>query len=71
MLIQSLLQRTLDELGIRLRKDELTMDTQPLLRLVLSQFFGKATGFVDMCMKCVPSPVEGAKAKVHILHLSK
>lgn len=61
-----LLQRTLDELGIRLRKDQLTMDTQPLLKLVLTQFFGKASGFVDMCVRCIPSPIDGARAKVII-----
>ena len=59
-----ILQRTLDELGIHLRKDQLTMDPQPLLKLVLTQFFGKASGFVDMCVNCIPSPVDGARAKV-------
>jgi len=34
----------------------------------MSQFFGKATGFVDMCAKFVPSPVDGARAKVERIY---
>lgn len=62
------LAQTLDELGIFLRKEELTMDPQPLLKLVMTQFFGKATGFVDMCVKFVPSPVDGARAKIERIY---
>lgn len=58
------LQKTLDELGIRLKKDQLNLDTKPLLKLILGQFFGDATGFVDMCVQHIPSPVEAAPSKV-------
>jgi len=62
------LAQTLDELGIHLRKDELTMDPQPLLKIVMTQFFGKATGFVDMCVKFIPSPADGARAKIERIY---
>jgi U5 small nuclear ribonucleoprotein component len=58
------LQKTLDELGIHLKKDQLNLDSKPLLKLVLSQFFGNATGFVDMCVQHIPSPIAAAPAKV-------
>eukprot|EP01114_Cavostelium_apophysatum_P008768 TRINITY_DN2152_c0_g1_i2.p1 TRINITY_DN2152_c0_g1~~TRINITY_DN2152_c0_g1_i2.p1 ORF type:complete len:970 (-),score=294.30 TRINITY_DN2152_c0_g1_i2:64-2973(-) len=58
------LKVTLEELGIHLRKDELNLDAKPLLKLVLSHFFGKCNGFVDMCVKHVPSPVAAAQAKI-------
>lgn len=40
------------------------MDVRPLLRLVLGQFFGPATGFVDMVVDHIPDPTAGAKLKV-------
>jgi len=38
------LPRVCDELGIHLTKDESKMNIRPLLRLVLSRFFGSFTG---------------------------
>lgn len=61
---QPTLQRTLEELGISIKREAYTLDPKPLLKLVLSQFFGKSQGFTDMIVKNVPSPVEGAKKKV-------
>src|SRR5262249_52041007 len=62
---QPTLQRTLDELGIHLKHSDYKMNTKPLLKLVFGQFFGgKASGFVDMCVAHIPSPVAGAKLKV-------
>lgn len=58
------MERTLVELGIRLKKNQLLMDSKPLLKVVLSSFFGQATGFVDMIAQHIPSPVVGAKQKV-------
>lgn len=58
------LKQTLTTLGIHLKPFIFKMDVRPLLRLVLSQFFGPATGFVDMIVQHVPDPVEGAKVKV-------
>lgn len=58
------LKETLGGLGIVLKNSAYKMDVRPLLRLVLNQFFGSATGFVDMLADHVPSPVQGAKNKV-------
>lgn len=58
------LKETLASLGIVLKASAYKMDVRPLLRLVCSQFFGPATGFVDMVVEHVPNPVEGARAKV-------
>lgn len=40
------------------------MDTLPLLKLVLGEFFGKATAFVDMIAEHIPSPIAAARTKV-------
>lgn len=58
------LKTTLGSLNIYLKPALYKMDVRPLLRHVLGQFFGPATGFVDMLVDHVPSPVEGAKVKV-------
>jgi len=52
------LTRTLRELGVRVKKDELYMDSKPLLRVVLSRFFGSASGLVDVVVQHIPSPVQ-------------
>lgn len=61
------LKKTLGSLGIVLKPVMYKMDVRPLLRLVLDQFFGPATGFVDMLVDHVPNPIEGAKLKVRLL----
>jgi U5 small nuclear ribonucleoprotein component len=50
-----------------LKKDQLLLDTKPLLKLVLSEFFGDSSGFVEMCLKHIPNPKEGAEKKACIL----
>ncbi|CAI6278594.1 unnamed protein product [Periconia digitata] len=55
------LKDTLDQLGIRLKPSEYKTDAKELMRLVCQQYFGPSTGFVDMLVKHVPSPTEGAK----------
>uniref|UniRef100_K3WMC9 Tr-type G domain-containing protein n=1 Tax=Globisporangium ultimum (strain ATCC 200006 / CBS 805.95 / DAOM BR144) TaxID=431595 RepID=K3WMC9_GLOUD len=63
------LAQSLRSLGIRLRKEELNLNPRPLLKLVLAQFVGNAaTGFVDMVVRHVPSPLETAKTKVAELY---
>ncbi|KAF2756719.1 putative U5 snRNP component [Pseudovirgaria hyperparasitica] len=47
--------------GIYLKPNELKRDAKDLLRLACAQFFGPATGFVDMIVNHVPSPVDGAR----------
>jgi 116 kDa U5 small nuclear ribonucleoprotein component len=71
------LQKHLEaSLGIRFHHDELCIDPQPLLRLVLRRWMGEpcsilhsgASGFVDMCVQHVPSPVENARHKVRNIY---
>jgi U5 small nuclear ribonucleoprotein component len=49
------------ELGIRLTKEESKMNVRPLLRLICSRFLGNFTGFTDMCVDHIPSPLENSK----------
>ena len=58
------LRATLEELGIQLKPSHYKLNTRPLLRLVLEQFFGDASGFVSMIQTHVPSPASGAPTKV-------
>lgn len=58
------LQYTLKTLGISLKPGAYKLDVKPLLKIVLGQFFGDATGFVDMCAQHIPTPLEGAQRKV-------
>ena len=58
------LKKTLVELGISLKPSQLKSNAKDLLRLVCEQFFGPASGFVDMVVQHVPSSVEGAKQKL-------
>lgn len=61
------LDATLAELGQPpLKAAEKLYNTKPLLKLVCSRLFGKATGFVDMCIKHVPSPVDAAAKRARI-----
>jgi U5 small nuclear ribonucleoprotein component len=63
------LKETLAELDIQLKAVMYKMDVRPLLKAVLDQFFGPATGLVDMMVQNIPSPVEGASRKVRCLPL--
>ncbi|KAI9842376.1 MAG: hypothetical protein M1837_007296 [Sclerophora amabilis] len=54
------LKETLATLGISLKPSQYKTDAKVLLRLVCEQFFGPNTGFVDMVISHIPSPVEGA-----------
>ena len=58
------LTRLLAELRVSLSKKQLQMDAEPLLKLVMRQFFRGHGGFVDALTQMVPSPVAGAAAKV-------
>ncbi|KAJ5753856.1 uncharacterized protein N7511_008009 [Penicillium nucicola] len=55
------LKKTLASVGVTLKPSQLKSDAKELLNLVCGQFFGPATGFVDMVVQHVPSPVEGAQ----------
>ncbi|KAI9890835.1 MAG: hypothetical protein M1814_003619 [Vezdaea aestivalis] len=54
------LAQTLSSLGIQLKPSQLRSDARDLLQLVCAQFFGPATGLVDMVVQHIPSPLEGA-----------
>lgn len=56
----------MDELGIILKRDEYNLNVKPLLKIVLSRFFGNSTGFTDMCVQFIPSPKQNAPKKVKI-----
>ncbi|XP_047538547.1 116 kDa U5 small nuclear ribonucleoprotein component isoform X2 [Vanessa atalanta] len=62
--VDDTLPAVLDELGIKLTKLESKLNVRPLLRLVCSRFFGDFCGFVDMCVRHVPSPLGAAPRKV-------
>lgn len=55
---------SMKRLGIILKHREAHMDAKPLLRTVLSRFFGYPRGFVDMVVQHVPSPIEAAAVKI-------
>ena len=50
--------------GVYLSKEEMKLNICPLLRLVCQRFFGGHHGFVDMCVRQVPSPIQNAAHKV-------
>lgn len=54
------LKRTLEELGVYLKPKQLRANAKDLLKMVCGQFFGPATGLVDMVVQHIPSPADGA-----------
>ncbi|MCJ1425713.1 hypothetical protein MMC29_003613 [Sticta canariensis] len=58
------LRETLATLGIYLKPSQYKTDAKDLLKMVCEQFFGGAEGFVDMIVKHIPSPAEGARKKL-------
>lgn len=66
--VDTTLPHVLDELGIKLTKEEMKINIRPLLRLVCNRFLGDFNGFVDMCVHHIPSPQSNAKNKVENLY---
>lgn len=58
------LKDTLAELKIHLKPVMYKMDVRPLLKAVLDQFFGPATGLIDMIVEWIPDPANSAPTKV-------
>jgi len=60
------LDKALKEIGIRLKRDELTLDPKPLLKCALRRFFNDRApcAFVDVVSQHAPSPRAHAAAKV-------
>ncbi|ORX88712.1 P-loop containing nucleoside triphosphate hydrolase protein [Basidiobolus meristosporus CBS 931.73] len=61
---QTNLKKTLGRLGIHLKPKVFSLDIKDILYTVLQEFFGPPGGFVEMCMEHIPSPVDGAIAKI-------
>ena len=66
--LDSSLPQLLDELGIRLTSEEQRLNTRPLLRLICSRYLGTFSGFVEMCVKYIPSPAVAARTKVEHIY---
>ncbi|KAA0196566.1 hypothetical protein FBUS_08820 [Fasciolopsis buskii] len=66
--VDTALPNLCNELGIVLSKTEMKMNVRPLLRLIFKRFFGDYSGFVDMCIQHIPSPVKSAAIKVPHLY---
>ncbi|CAG8764143.1 7997_t:CDS:2, partial [Acaulospora morrowiae] len=65
---EATLKRTLASLGIHLKASHFQLDVKPLLRIVLDQFFGPSTGFVEMVVQHIPSPEKNAINKVEHIY---
>lgn len=57
----SQLRAVLATLGIELKPSQYKADAKVILKLVCEQFFGPSTGFVDMIINHIPSPVADAQ----------
>lgn len=62
------LKSTLSSLGIFLKPKQYNLDVKFVLKLVLDQFFGPPTGFVDMVSQHIKSPTESAAKKVEHIY---
>ncbi|KAH8381536.1 hypothetical protein KR093_007472 [Drosophila rubida] len=62
--VDTTLSDTLSELCVRVSKEEMKSNIRPLLRVVCNRFMGDCSGFVDMCVEHIKSPLENAKRKV-------
>ena len=65
---EATLKETLSSLGIYLKNSQLTMDIEPLLTLVLLEFFGDASGLIDVIVSKLPSPITANSSKVDLLY---
>lgn len=62
--VDATLHDTLAELDIRVTKEEMKCNIRPLLRLICNRFIGDFSGFVDMCVEHIKSPLDNAKEKI-------
>ena len=60
------LEQTLAELSMSFKRSQLTTDAKPLLRSIMSAFFDGQSGFVDMCVRHLPSPLLATAGKVEV-----
>ncbi|XP_076093889.1 116 kDa U5 small nuclear ribonucleoprotein component-like [Mytilus galloprovincialis] len=66
--VDECLPRVCDELGITLTKEERKLNIRPLMRLVWQRFFGDFTGFVDMIVEHIKSPMTNAQTKIEHMY---
>lgn len=59
---------TLKSLGIYLKKSQLKLNTDPLLKLVLKGFFSDCSALCDSVLEHIPSPIEAASSKVRSIY---
>eukprot|EP00055_Hartaetosiga_balthica_P000660 m.137158 g.137158 ORF g.137158 m.137158 type:complete len:969 (-) comp11333_c0_seq1:945-3851(-) len=64
--VDTSLAETCAALGIQLSKKDLSMNIRPLVKVVMTRFFGQSTGFVDMVRDHIPSPKENALEKTRL-----
>lgn len=51
-----------------MKEKEFGLNVKPLLRIILSQFFGPPSGFVDTVVRHIPSPVANATHKIERIY---
>ncbi|CAC5382683.1 unnamed protein product [Mytilus coruscus] len=66
--VDDCLPRVCEELGIALTKEERKLNIRPLMRLVWQRFFGDFTGFVDMIVEHIKSPITNAQIKIEHMY---
>lgn len=66
--VDGMLLDTLTELNIKVTKEEMKCNIRPLLRMICNRFMGDFSGFVDMCVEYIKSPLENAKTKVNHIY---
>lgn len=62
------LRRLCGRLNIPITQSELQQDIRPLLRTVMSRFFGDCSAFSEMCVRHVPSPLDNAPQKIESIY---
>eukprot|EP00042_Codosiga_hollandica_P022936 m.87730 g.87730 ORF g.87730 m.87730 type:complete len:986 (+) comp50988_c0_seq3:36-2993(+) len=62
--VDTTLPQVLSQLGISLTAKEMKLNIRPLLKTVLTKFFGKSHAFMDMLRDHVQSPVAFARTKI-------
>jgi len=60
------LEQTLSGLSLGFKKAQINTDAKPLLRSIMSAFFENHSGLVDMCIRHLPSPLQGTAVKVNV-----
>ncbi|KAF8359678.1 eftu-2 [Pristionchus pacificus] len=62
--VDTCLPSMMNELGIKLTKEEQRMNVRPLIALICKRYFGDFNAFVDMVTQHIESPQENARKKV-------